>query len=180
MIVLQSSWPVTALSRHPCSPEGCGRLAGDDIPGKPPHYPRALKGRGKEFIFPAASSPLRFQVPGFRMPDSGSALMDGKLTFAAKLTSNANQMPADAGQKNFTSLLTLNPPSGSSWTFHPLQSSTLKPRVALKPCLSASLCQPLPRNANLCHAPGGYMLRCLLLPTKHWPFSRNRPEKTLI
>jgi hypothetical protein len=151
MIVFQSSW--SALCRRPYSPEGCGRLAGDDIPGKRSHYPRALKGRGKEFIFSMASSPLHLPALDFRMPDSSSALMDGPLTLNRQINLKANQKPADAGQKNFTSLLALNPPSCSSLTFYPFKPSALNAMRG-----PANLCQPLPRNANLCHALGGLYL----------------------
>ena len=50
MIDFQSSL-VAALCRRQSSPEGCWKLAGDNIPGKPSRYPRALKGRRKEPMF---------------------------------------------------------------------------------------------------------------------------------
>jgi hypothetical protein len=47
MIDFQSSWPAAALSCRLGSPEGCGKFAGNSIPGKPSHYSCALKGRWK-------------------------------------------------------------------------------------------------------------------------------------
>jgi Acyl-protein synthetase, LuxE len=151
MIDLQSSWPVLCRLS---SPEGCGRLAGGDTPGKLPHYLPALKGRGKESIFGAVSSPLHLPAPAFWMPDPGSALMDGKLTLDRQINLKANQKPTEAGQKSFATLLTLNPPTSSSRMFYPLETES----AVLKTHPSANQCQPLPTIANLCHAPGGLYL----------------------
>jgi len=55
MIDLKSLRPVAALC--PDSPEGCGRLAGDNIPGNRSRCPRALKGRRRGLIcFPISPS----------------------------------------------------------------------------------------------------------------------------
>ena len=61
MIVSQSSRLVATLSRSPDSPEGCGTLAGDNIPGIPSLHPRALKGRWIEP--PNCSSSPFFNLP---------------------------------------------------------------------------------------------------------------------
>src|SRR3984957_16132126 len=62
MIDCQSSCLVTPPSRRSVSPEGCGRLARDNIPGNPSLYPRALKGRWKQSIPFVASSSLSFSA----------------------------------------------------------------------------------------------------------------------
>jgi hypothetical protein len=58
MIDSQSSRFVAVLRHRPDSPKGCWKLAGGNTPGKPSHYPRALKGRRKALISSAASSSL--------------------------------------------------------------------------------------------------------------------------
>ena len=50
MIDFQSLRLAAALCRSSGSPEGCGKLAGDIIPGKPSHCYCALKGRWKDLI----------------------------------------------------------------------------------------------------------------------------------
>jgi len=60
MIVLRSLRPGAALYRHLGSPEGCGRLTGDDIPGNRLNNPCALKGRWERIHF---SCPFVPSVP---------------------------------------------------------------------------------------------------------------------
>jgi len=59
MIVPQSSRLIAAFCRSPGSPKGCGRLAGDDIPGNQPNDLCALKGRWEESISVVLSHLLR-------------------------------------------------------------------------------------------------------------------------
>src|SRR5580692_849514 len=62
MIVPQSLRLIVAFCSYPGSLKGCGKLAGDNIPGNRPNDPCALKGRRKEFI-PIASHLLYFLRP---------------------------------------------------------------------------------------------------------------------
>src|ERR1700677_989374 len=74
MIVRQSSRSIMASGHYLGSPEGCGKLAGDNIPGNHPRNPRDLKGRWKKLVSCSGSSLLCPPVPSFRVLDSAVSL----------------------------------------------------------------------------------------------------------
>src|ERR1700677_3126054 len=77
MIARQSSRSILACCHHPGSPEGCGKLAGDNIPGNCPNNPRALKGRWKEPVSRFGSHLLCPVAPNFHVLDSAASLYLG-------------------------------------------------------------------------------------------------------
>src|SRR3984885_4552082 len=70
MIVFQS----VACANKESSPKGCGRLAGDNIPGHQPNDHCALKGRRKEPIS-FARSPAPVGICGIRYGACGIVLI---------------------------------------------------------------------------------------------------------